>query len=338
MAFRLILLSAACLLVFFLPLPRSYYFSLMKYSDYSKMNWVENKLNTVGTLDSTIVFVGSSICLNGINDSLLNALDTGTTQYLNCGITHTCYAVIDAMLEEMLDKKKLRPKKVILCFKGDAMARYIHNMYPAQASTSHILQSATAFNTQFFPSFLKRVSWNVHSITHLTKYEQTDPEKEFISSYGFKPQNTLAVEKVEKSYKNLRTGSEANFNAIQNQNEGNDLPLKSKVSVALTDVTQNILYQRSIFERSAQRLDDLNIPYDILVYPNLVSARMEKQGIMANYVKRTFTGIDFDNHRVIAVTDTAFSNARYYVDMNHLNPKGADLLTNFVYNELKESK
>jgi len=211
-------------------------------------------------------------------------------------------------------------------------------MYPAQASTSHILQSATAFNTQFFPSFLKRVSWNVHSITHLTKYEQTDPEKEFISSYGFKPQNTLAVEKVEKSYKNLRTGSEANFNAIQNQNEGNDLPLKSKVSVALTDVTQNILYQRSIFERSAQRLDDLNIPYDILVYPNLVSARMEKQGIMANYVKRTFTGIDFDNHRVIAVTDTAFSNARYYVDMNHLNPKGADLLTNFVYNELKESK
>jgi hypothetical protein len=331
---RLILLLALCMLVFLIPLPRSYYFSLLKYSDYSKMHWVENKLNSVESLDSTIVFVGSSICLNGINDSLLNELDTSTTQYLNCGITHTCYAVIDAILEEMIEQNKLRPKKVILCFKGDAMARNIHNMYPAQARTSHILKSAAEFNTLFFPCFLKRVSWNVNSLTHTTKYTVNVPEKEFTSKNGFKPLNTISTDKVEKAYINLRAGSESNFNAIQNQNEGKELPLKSKVSLAITDVMQNIIYQRAMFENGAKRLDDLGIPYDILVYPNLVSARMAKQGIMANYVKRTFKGIDFDKHRVITVTDTSFANAKYYNDMNHLNPKGADLLTNFVYREL----
>jgi hypothetical protein len=333
-AIRLILLAAICLLIFYIPLPRNYYFSLMRYTDYTKMTWVENKLNSVESLDSTVVFVGSSICLNGINDSLLNELDTGNTQYLNCAITHTCFAVIDAMLEEMLMEKKLHPKKVILCFKGDAMARGIHNMYPAQADPSHIMRSATEFNTFFLPSFLKRVSWNVHSLTRFTKYTKNDPKKEFTSSYGFKPQEMVPPEKIEKMYKNLRVGSESNFNAIQSENEGKKLPLKSQALLAYTDVTQNIYFQRAMFEKSAKRLDDLDIPYDIIVYPNLVSARMKEQEIMANYVKRTFKSIDFEKHKVIAINDTAFANAKYYADMNHLNPEGAELLTHYIFNEL----
>jgi hypothetical protein len=88
-----------------------------------------------------------------------------------------------------------------------------------------------------------------------------------------------------------------------------------------------------MFARSARRLDELNIPYDIIVYPNLVSARMEKKGIMANYIKRTFTTIDYSKHDVITFSDTAFANAKYYVDMNHLNPDGAELLTKTIYNE-----
>ena len=127
----------------------------------------------------------------------------------------------------------------------------------------------------------------------------------------------------------------ANFNAIQGENEGRMLPLKSQVLLAYNDITQNVLFQRAMFAKSARRLDELNIPYDIIVYPNLVSARMDKQEIMANYVRRTFSSIDFSKHQVIAANDTAFANAKYYVDMNHLNPDGAALLTHYVYDQLK---
>jgi hypothetical protein len=55
---------------------------------------------------------------------------------------------------------------------------------------------------------------------------------------------------------------------------------------------------------------------------------------MADDIKRTFTSIDFTEHRVIAVYNTCFANSRYYVDMNHLNPQGAEQLTRFIYNTI----
>jgi|GEM_PF-3530376 len=330
---RTAILAVLCTLVFYVPLPREYYFSIMNHSTYSKISWIEKKLNQTKSLDSTIVFVGSSICMNGINDSLLSALDTTTTQYLNLGISHTCFAYVDALLEDMIERRELRPKKVFLCFKGDAMAHYIHSMYPVQATPNHIQSSALAGNTLYLPSFLKRVSWNVHSLTRFGKYIPKE-EEQFFSSYGFRPQPYNTLDKVEKSYKNLRGGSEANFNAIQGENEGRMLPLKSQALMVYFSIVQNVHFQRVMFARSARRLDELNIPYDIIVYPNLVSARMEKKGIMANYIKRTFTAIDYSKHNVITFSDTAFANAKYYVDMNHLNPDGAELLTKSIYNEL----
>ncbi|MFM7233451.1 MAG: hypothetical protein ACKOZM_02595, partial [Flavobacteriales bacterium] len=332
---RLLLLAVVCLCVFFIPLKRTYYTGLMKYSDYSKIDWIENKLDHTQSLDSTIVFVGSSICLNGINDSLINALDTTSTQYLNLGMTHTCFAIIDALLEDMLERRQLRPKKVLLCFKGNAMARNIHNMYPAYASPSLILSSVAQNNTYFFSSILKRVSWNVHYLTRGFKMNEEERSKEFNSTYGFKPLEYLETEKVEKSYRSQRAGSEANFNAIQSENEGNARSLKTDLILAYTDMNENVSYQRHMFERAANRLDAHDIPYDIIVYPNLVSARMEKQDIMANYIRRTFPSIDYNQHRIITANDTAFANARYYNDMNHMNPDGAELLSRYIYSKLR---
>ena len=127
MAVRAAVLGALCTLVFYVPLSREYYFSILKYSDYSKISWIENKLNETQNLDSTVVFVGSSICLNGVNDSLLNALDTSSTQYLNLGMTHTCFAIIDALLEDMLERRELMTifcQQVRMDFK--MMEKYIY--------------------------------------------------------------------------------------------------------------------------------------------------------------------------------------------------------------------
>jgi len=214
------------------------------------------------------------------------------------------------------------------------MARNIHNMYPAYADPSLILSSAAQSNMLYFPSVLKRVSWNVHYLTRSFKLPEEDFSKSFDSNYGFKPLNKEPTEKVEKLYLSQRKGSEANFNAILSENEGNPRSAKTELILAYADISENVNYQRKMFERAAKRLDDHGIPYDIILYPNLVSARMEKPDIMANYIKRTFTGIDYSQHRVITANDTAFANARYYNDMNHMNPDGANLLTRYIYNQL----
>ncbi len=334
--FRLLIFMVLLALVFFIRLPRSYYFSIPEKTDFSKMTWIENKLNATESFDNTIVFVGSSITFNGINDSLLNAWDTTSTQYLNLGITHTCYAIVDAMLENIIIDRKLHPKKVMLCFKGDAMARNIHNMYSLVADSEQILTSAADGNMLFVPSFLKRASWNTHALTHYFKLDEGDEKERFVSNYGFDPQRVRDSIEVEKIYTRLKAGSEANFNSIEQEAKGGPQSLKLRLLLTKIDYMENIKFQRKSFERSAALLDKYGIDYDILLYPNLISARLEKSYLMADYIKRTFTGIDFTKHSVITVTDPAFKNASLYVDMNHLNPKGAEKLTEVVYGELGE--
>ncbi len=332
--FRIFLLTLVVSALFVLKLPRSYYFSIPEKTDFSKMTWIENKLNATNNLDSTVVFMGSSICFNGINDSLLNSWDTSTTQYLNLGITHTCYAIIDVLLENLVEERKLHPKKVLLCFKGDAMANNIHNFYSLVAESDQILQSAADGNMLFIPSFLKRVSWNVNSVTRSFKYVEGDDRLIFRSDYGFDPQRRRDSLEVEKIYKRLKTGSEANFASIEQEAKGGSRSLKLRLLLTKIDYLENVKFQRTEFERSAALLDKYGIDYDIILYPNLVSARLGKEYLMADYIKRTFTNIDYSKHEVIMINDSAFRNAANFVDVNHLNPDGAEILTRIVYEKL----
>jgi len=336
MIFYIGVLIVATAIVFALPLSRSYYFEIPRNSDYSKLSWVNDTLSKVNRLDDSYVFIGSSICMNGVNDSLLNAMDTTTSQYINLGVTHTCYAICDALIRYMVHDKQLHPKKVFLCFKGDAMARNIHNMYPLAATRSDILRSGLDGNTLILPTYLKRVAWNTHALSSVFKFDDSDPKLAFHSDYGFKPQIPIPTEQVEKSYTRLRGGSEMNFKAIEAEANGTAMGMKTKLLLLKSDILENIRFQRYEFEKSARMLEEAGIPFDIILYPNLVSARMGKPHLMADYIERTFTSIDFNKHHVIAVDDTCFTNAAYYVDMNHLNPSGAEKLTEFLYRTIHE--
>jgi hypothetical protein len=335
--FRIVLLTIVVSALFAMKLPRSYYFSIPEKTDFSKMTWIENKLNATPNLDSTVVFMGSSICFNGINDSLMNAWDTSSTEYINLGLTHTCYAIIDALLENMVVDRNLRPKKVLLCFKGDAMARNIHNMYSLVAESDQIIHSVADGNMLFVPSFLKRASWNVNAATRFFKHDDGDERMIFHSNYGFEPQRVRDSVEVEKIYKRLKAGSEANFASIEQEAKGGPQSFKLKLLLAKVDYLENVKFQRNQFEKSAALLDKYGIDYDIILYPNMISARMEKEYLMADYIKRTFKNIDYSKHEVITVNDPAFKDATNFVDMNHLNPKGAAVLTKIIYEKLSSN-
>lgn len=323
-------------LVFLVKMPRAYYFSIPEKSSFSKLTWIENKLNHLENLDNTIVFVGSSICMNGINDSLLNAWDTTGMNYLNLGQSHTCFAITDVLIENLVKERKLKPSKVMLCFKGDAMASLIHTMYPVAASTSQILESGLRSNTFVLASILKRTAWNTNFFTKSFKYDDGNPEEIFKGEYGFQPQGYRDSSAVEVIYKRLKPGSEANFNSIEQETKGVPQGLKTKLFLKKVDYLENVKFQRESFAHTAKVLDDNNIDYDIILYPNMISARMEKPHLMADYIRHTFKEIDYEKHRIIYMTDSTFKNARYFTDMNHLNPMGAEILTRLIYNEIQK--
>jgi hypothetical protein len=324
-------------IVFTIQLPRSYYFSIPEKSSFSKLTWIENKLNQTPSLDNAIVFVGSSICMNGINDSLLNLWDSTDTYYINFGQSHTCFAITDVLMENIVLERKLKPKKVMLCFKGDAMASLIHTMYPAAASSSKILRSAMESNTMVIPSILRHTSWNTNYLTRSFKMDDGDDSKIFTGEYGYEPQAYRDSSAVEVIYKRLKPGSEANFLSIEQETRGAQMGLKTKLFLTKVDYLENVKFQRQSFIHTAHLLDEQNIDYDIILYPNMISARMNKPHLMADYIRHTFKSIDFSKHRIIYMTDSAFTDARIYTDMNHLNPRGAEKLTSLIYEELKNS-
>ncbi|MFM7731344.1 MAG: hypothetical protein ACKO6L_09915, partial [Flavobacteriales bacterium] len=108
-----VVLTCLAGVVFMLPLPSSYYFGIARKTEYSKLSWVHDRLTVDSSWENTIAFVGSSICLNGINDSLLNLWDSSSTSYVNLGITHSCFAMTDVVLEDMILEQKIKPKKVM---------------------------------------------------------------------------------------------------------------------------------------------------------------------------------------------------------------------------------
>jgi hypothetical protein len=326
-------------LVFAVKMPRAYYFSIPEKSSFSKLTWIENKLNDLESLDNTIVFVGSSICMNGINDSLLNAYDTTNVRYLNLGQSHTCFAITDVLIENIVKERKLKPAKVMLCFKGDAMASLIHTMYPVAASGPQIIESAKRCNTFVLSSIFKRAAWNTNYFTQSFKFDEGNPDDVFKGEYGFQPQGYRDSTAVEVIYKRLRPGSEANFNSIEQGTKGSQQGLKTKLFLTKVDYLENVKFQRESFAHTAKILDEYNIDYDIILYPNMISARMDKPHLMADYVRQTFTEIDYERHRIIYMTDSTFKNAKYFTDMNHLNPQGAEILTRHIFTEIqKESQ
>jgi hypothetical protein len=318
--------------IFLLPIKSKYYNQLMAASDYAKISWNQNKLDATSDMSNDVLFMGSSICLNGVNDSLINIWDTTETEFVNLAVSHTCFALSQAILQEILETRKLKPKHVYLCFKGDAMASAIHNMYPITASPSQIAESIRFGNSLYLPCLLKRVAWNVNALTRFFKYNTADYSKRIFSNYGFAPKGKRSSAAVEKNYLNNRVASEANFNAIDRANKGAEMPWKSKVTILKGDVLENIYFQRQMLTSSAALLDQYEIPYDLIIYPNLISARMGRTDIMENYVRRTFTDIDFNQHEIITINDTAFTNSENFIDINHLNTDGAERLSAILLN------
>lgn len=327
---RFILLASFLILVFALPLSRNYFFSSMEKTIHSKLSWVWRKLNNTHDLDNTIVFVGSSVCFYGIEDSLLTATDTTGIDYLNLGVVHHCNDITDVVLQEMIVARGLKPKRVILCLKSDAFARDVHHMFPLAATQREITHTLVLGNSQFIPTFLKRAAWNSNYLTGHFKMDTGEDSLYFSGNYGFEPQPAVDSLTMEKKYQAQRDGMESVFRYLQSESLQSGAGLKVGLLAAKRNIIDNEKFQSRMFEKSAALLQENNIPFDILIYPNFAASRAGMEDAMAGYARKHLSQIDFDQHEIIVISDKRLSEANSWVDMNHLSPTGAAIFSERV--------
>ncbi|MES2679173.1 MAG: hypothetical protein V4635_04775, partial [Bacteroidota bacterium] len=110
---RFSIFLSCCIGFFFIDHGQGYYLGLTEGSHYNKIPWVYNKINS-GSIDSnSVIFIGPSMCVDGINDSLLTA--KGKYGYNNFGVNHPCNGLSYIILKKILASHK--PGRVFLGLK-----------------------------------------------------------------------------------------------------------------------------------------------------------------------------------------------------------------------------
>ncbi len=312
-----------------------YYASIPFGTSYGKLEWIHNKLKSNAVKDGSVIFLGSSICMNSVNDSLLGEWDSTDLKYHNLGLPHTCYAIVHEVLEDIVEVRGIQPKKVYLCLKSDAIAINIHKMYPLAADASDILESVGQGNVLAGQTYFKRIAWNNNFFTRSFKLKTLDSTYISASNYGFRYHLPIDSLESEKNYKRQSVISTPNFDAIEKVNNGESPNWKLQLLLFHLDWLENVHFQKECVRNSIALLERLGIEYDIILYPNLVLHRQQRVQVMLDYYYRTFPEIKANGHEIIYFDGDYLGNAKYWVDMNHLNKDGAELLTKELFEKIK---
>lgn len=330
---RLVILTAICAICASIRWPMGYYINIPRGTSYGKLSWIYNAMDSSKVGHQTNVFLGSSICLNSVNDSLMNQLDTSEANYINWGLPHTCFALTYEVLEEMVERG-IRPKKVYLCLKSDAMAKDIHQMYPLVADAGDMVESIPEGNVLAGQSLLKRMAWNQHYWSQAYKFHALDSAYLKHLNCGFRPlvpRDSLAVEKYYSTYAAVNSKQ---VDVIEKMRRGEGANWKLKVQLARLDWFNNAYFQRECMRKSMALLEKMQIDFDVIMYPNLVLQRQGRTQVMQDYFHEVFPEIRAQGHRLIVPNGPYLLDASKWNDTNHLNSRGASLFTRELLSKL----
>lgn len=330
---RLVILTAICAICASIHWPIDYYTNIPRGTSYGKLSWIYNAMDSSKVGHQTNVFVGSSICLNSVNDSLMNELDTSEANYINLGLPHTCFALAYEVLEEMV-QRGIRPKKVYLCLKSDAMAKDIHQMYPLVADAGDMVESIPEGNVLAGQSLLKRMAWNQHYWSQAYKFHALDTAYLRPSNYGFRPLAPRDSQAVEQYYATYAAFNSKQLEVIEKMRGGEGVNWRLKVQLARLDWLNNAHFQRECVRKSMALLEEKQIDFDVIMYPNLVLQRQGGYALMQAYYHEVFPEISARGHRLIVPEGAYLRDASNWNDMNHLNSRGADQFTRELLSKL----
>ncbi len=320
--FRLSLLCAIVFLIFLVRVKKSYYFEIPQGTDHFKITWFWEKLQHKSIDSKSILFFGSSICQNAINDSLLNSIDSSGFHYLNCGVNHPCNALTYELISEMLQNSDELPAKVFLCLKANSINTGIHSMYGLIADKQHILNSITELNGRGPESIIKKTSWNINALTQNFKFSNS-VDSSIYSGFGFVDNKRIFkrgdTDFITRDSVDIMKLMDVMAVEIKNGKIGSAISYNLQLRQILFE---NVNFQDSMFRKCLRLLELHSIPTDIILYPEYNVYKAEKEEVVLEYYGLRY-GIDNSKHRIIWVSSSELLSMDSWSDLNHLSVKGS---------------
>lgn len=331
---KLLILSAFAFACFFIPHNGSYYLDITNGSSYKKISWIYHKIRTSSIDSGTVLFTGPSLCLNGIDDSLMTAI--GSRHYLNIGINHSCNGLTFAELKDILETRK--PAKVYLGLRyGNSSG--IHNMYPIVVSATEILRSATYMNTWLLSCIYKKAAWNINFYTRFYKLRPKG-NSATVSPWGQEVDTVVNVEKVKRLYEDNYSG----FKKIFDYQAGEDYNrhglkgnLKTFYRYALEQKSlyaDNVLYQLNMLKACKDLLVEKNIDYDFVLFPDIHQQIAGNTAVTARFYENTYPQI-FGGHKIIFEESPELGSFEMWTDHLHLNKQGAAVFSKLLLRDIE---
>jgi hypothetical protein len=311
-------------IIFSIQLPSSYYLSIPEGSVYSKIPWDFRQIDAKRIDESTRLFIGSSLCETGINDSLMEAIDTSSAQFLNFGVSHGCNAISTFILRKTIAEGGNRPHKVYLCLKSDSRPTGIHRMYGVIADRSEILGTIPFRNIRFMECFFKRFSWNINSLTGVYKMNTHDSNMIHHSNYGQVQMDHNESRDIAKLHK-TKIPQMQELARFMKASKGRHEPggFMRKLSNWKMDYLDNMYFQDEKFLESTKILGEAGVDYDIILYPNYTAVQLNEEQSIIDFYKQLYADIDFNQHQIICVHSDSLKNPLLWQDLNHFNNEGS---------------
>lgn len=295
------LLIPILLLLYWLPInKRNLYAGLTKNCD-NHATWIYDRLHS-NPKTADIVFFGSSHTMNGIEDSLIENLLGNKEHILNMGYCQLGVDLYYTFLQELIVTK--HPKQIIIEVRSDEN-RYRHPVFPYLASNKDVLTAPLLFNPDFISENYEHLFYKLETIHRIIFKDTANQQIHIEQNFGCRNfRDTISLE-------HLISAKESHF---KNQ--------KKESSFATWFYMK---FPRYYYQKIGALCKKNNIKITFLYIPDYGEP---------NYLPAELpTYKKYGN--VLLPPSTIFENTHFWFDVGHLNRAGAQALSVWVAEQIK---
>lgn len=300
-------------------------------TSYHKVLWNLDIINNhPEKIEGSVLFFGSSLVLNGINDSLLT--QKGLKSY-NFGINHSGNEINLYFLNRL---QHLKPKAVVF-LKRKTKREGLHKLTPLLFTPSKLLDAGQKPSLFFIQFLFKRLKLAVEFLTQFSDTEALQISAKKHTDFGIMSSDkevgsdffhSEATAQKIKQFDELISLNSNQYSFLAEKEHPQFLtPLKVKLRKLRVDyweffdLATNSGAQEKFIRAAQQICEHNNIPHSKLYIPVLSDTRKVK-----GYQRSYFQAAPTDNE-VICLSDfSKFDHPQYWWDFSHLTYKGAALL------------
>lgn len=303
--------------------------SKTKDTNFEKLAWNIHLIeNNPESIKGSIVFLGPSLVLNGINDSLLNS---NKIKSVNLAVNHLGN---ESMLFILNKIKTLSPKEVIL-FKNQTPVLRTHQLSPLLFSSLELFNSGQSINFYFFEHLLKRLKFVSEYLTW-TYFKTNKQIYQPNNRFGVRLNNNIC-----SNYSKIRSQSfttDETLNLYQNNytysSEKENQSKLIKLNTFKRKILDYLWYKTNLYNSRSQELflrqiktlcNKTKIKCSMIYIPKVKDLKQEYI-----YNRNYYRQIDSDPEVYLIDNYRQLDDSTLWADYQHLSKKGSMAFTNML--------